>query len=343
MTINSICIRNIFIIAILVLSVGCSNTPESESDTASQVQDSVKVEEKVEKKDITAENIIVKKDLLYDKYTLEDEYPYKDTTRMFQWDKIKGRLAFLESIQQEPATWAILQNYRNLNGEAPLVKEYKRNEYKRVVDTFGVERYQSVPLYLVADTLRGERYGQDGSLVKLISKSDSTSNFVEVETLEFKGKWAIPKKYIKPLPDTTTFKKAIVVDVTNQNVATMEKTDSAWLVRSMNPVTTGMHKPPYQKETPTGLFIIQEKKNKMFYLVDGTSDIAGFAPFASRFSDGGYLHGVPVNDPEGKLIEYSQSLGTTPRSHMCVRNATSHAEFIYGWAPVEQTVVFVID
>ena len=51
----------------------------------------------VEKK-LTAEQIQITKDLLYDQYTLEDTYPYKDTTRQFQWDKIKERLALLEAF-----------------------------------------------------------------------------------------------------------------------------------------------------------------------------------------------------------------------------------------------------
>lgn len=109
-------------------------------------------------KKLTAEQIQITKDLLYDQYTLDDIYPYKDTTRQFQWDKIKERLALLENIQLQPSTWAILQNYKNRNGEAPLVRSFKRNAYGRVADTLGIERYQSVPLYLLTDTLVPERY-----------------------------------------------------------------------------------------------------------------------------------------------------------------------------------------
>ncbi|KAA4668286.1 L,D-transpeptidase, partial [Bacteroides ovatus] len=50
-----------------------------------------------------------------------------------------------------------------------------------------------------------------------------------------------------------------------------------------------------------------------------------------------------VNAPRKTQIEYSPSLGTTPRSHMCVRNATSHAKFIYDWAPVNETIIFVLE
>lgn len=151
------------------------------------------------------------------------------------------------------------------------------------------------------------------------------------------------RKYVKPIADSVTFDKAIFVDVTNQNIATLEHAGSKWLVRSMNPATTGQHRPPYAQETPLGIFVVQEKKARMIYLVDGSKETGGFAPYASRFTNGGYIHGVPVNAPRKSLIEYSPTLGTTPRSHMCVRNATSHAKFVYDWAPVNETIVFVFD
>ena len=72
-------------------------------------------------------------------------------------------------------------------------------------------------------------------------------------------------------------------------------------------------------------------------------DLKFVAPYANRFTNGAYIHGVPVNAPRKSLIEYSPSLGTIPRSHMCVRNATSHAQFVYDWAPVNETIVFVLE
>ena len=44
-------------------------------------------------KDIKPEDIRLDKELLYDKHSLKDTYPYKDTTRHFQCEKIKERLA----------------------------------------------------------------------------------------------------------------------------------------------------------------------------------------------------------------------------------------------------------
>ncbi|MDL2265338.1 L,D-transpeptidase [Parabacteroides sp. OttesenSCG-928-G07] len=316
----------------------CTPHVNSDSEKDSILQDSM-VQHEIEAAKPLVE-IKIRKELLYDSYTLEDEYPYQDTVRSFQWDKIHDALFFIDSVQLEPTTWAVLQNYKNRNREAPLVKEFTRNEYKRVTDAFGVERYQSVPLFLTTDTITGERYGRDGTPVKLLGE---TGGFYHVKTLNFDGDWLVPKRYVKVLGDTVAYNHVVVVDRKNQNITTLEKVGKEWLVRSMNPATTGVHSPPYAKPTPLGLFVIQEQKPKMIYLKDGSTETGGFAPWASRFSNGGYIHGVPVNAPGTSLVEYSATLGTIPRSHMCVRNVTSHAKFIYDWAPVEASFVYVLE
>lgn len=35
----------------------------------------------------------------------------------------------------------------------------------------------------------------------------------------------------------------------------------------------------------------------MIFLKDGSAATGGFAPYASRFNNGGYIHGVPTNAP----------------------------------------------
>ena len=127
------------------------------SETASP--DSMEVEEILpfERKPLTAADIILAKELLFDKYTLKDEYSYQDTVRSFKWDAIRKCLAFIENLQYDANRWAIFQNYKNVNREAPLVRKYTQNVYRRIADTLGVERYQSVPLYLPSDTLVPER------------------------------------------------------------------------------------------------------------------------------------------------------------------------------------------
>ena len=340
-------IATVFLLFGLLGFSSCVQNTLKETSFESDMQDSIltiliKKERLILKPKLFLEDIKIKKGLLYNQHTLEDVYPYKDTTRVFQWDKIQKRLFYLDSIQLESATWGILQNYKNRNGEAPLVKNFVRNIYNRVADTLGVERYQSVPLYFINDSLVAERYGRDGSLVKVINNIDS-SNFVQIENCNFEGEWLVPKKYIKILSDTVVFRKAIFVDRINQNISTLEKVDSIWFVRSMNPATTGIRRPPYAQVTPVGLFVIQERKPKMIFLKDGSDETGGFAPWASRFTNGAYLHGIPVNVPRTEPIEFSWSLGTTPKSHMCVRNATSHSKFIYDWASVDSSVVFIFD
>lgn len=86
-------------------------------------------------KDIKPEDIRLDKELLYDKHTLEDTYPYKDTTRHFQWEKIKERLALLENIRKKPAQWCILQNYKNRTGEASDI-EVVNDNIQRMVEKY---------------------------------------------------------------------------------------------------------------------------------------------------------------------------------------------------------------
>lgn len=332
----------LFLITSLCALTCCTTKTGQDPSVGESLPDSSRVET-VKAVETPPPLIEIEKAFLYDKHTLVDSYPYKDTTRSFQWEKIRERLSALEAIQKRSARWAILRNYKNLNGEAPLVKTYNRDAYNRIADTLGVERYQSVPLYLLDDTIIPEVYGRDGSLVR-VKALDDDSRFARIETVYDEAKeWLIPKKYLREMGDTVAFTKAIFVDRTNQNIATLEHAGSKWLVRSMNPATTGRHKPPYAQETPLGMYVLQEKKKRMIFLVDGSRETGGFAPYASRFTNGAYVHGVPVNAPRTGLIEYSPSLGTTPRSHMCVRNATSHAQFVYDWGIINETIVFVFD
>lgn len=329
--------KRIFIVicGILIVSGACVNKKKNHDDPI----DTITLHSEEEK--YTPIKIIIEKQLQYDKYTLADTFPYKDTVRFFQWDKIREKLRIVDSIQMEHVTWGVLQNKSNVNGEAPLVAEWHRDDYKRVSDRNNVERYQGIPLYGEADAQTPELYGRDGSPVRII-QSDTTDRVV-VETINFEGRWNVPKKYVKNISDTVTFHRVAVVDRTMQTIATFEKSGDKWLVRSMNPATTGARRPPYQMPTPLGIFVVQEKKPRMLYTHDGSSVIAGYAPWASRFSNGGYVHGVPLNSVNAPQVEWSASLGTTPRSHMCVRNVTSHAKFFYDWARVFNSLVIVIE
>ena len=327
---------------------GCYNTPqntesmESEQDSIALPPPEVAEESVVEIiPPLLPEDILLTKELLYDKYTLEDVYPYQDTTRSFKWETIRRSLAFVENVQQNPTRWVVMQNYKNQNLYPPLVKKYKYNKARLVSDTLGVSRYQSVPLYAPEDTITPELYGPDGSIAAYLGEEGS---FVRVKPLLIEKEWMVPKRYLYELADSVFFSHVIVVDRKDQNIATLEFVERGkWKIRSMNPATTGKHNPPYGQETPLGIFVLQQKKRNMYFWKDGTREIGGYAPYASRFTNGAHIHGVPVNKPATKQIEYSWSLGTTPRSHMCVRNATSHAQFIYDWAPTWSSLVIVLE
>lgn len=285
---------------------------------------------------LSAHAIEIEKQFLYDKYTLNDAYLYKKENRQFQWEVIKRKLDSLQNFMNKNERFAVLINYKNWRGVAPLAQDTTIDEYGSITDKYGVPKNQSIPLYNGGVV---ERYAKDGSLVTIV---DSIGAKYVIRHSYLEGEWFIPKKYVKPIP-AKEFKKVIFVDRKNQNIATLELVDTVWYVRSMNPATTGQHKPPYQRSTPLGIYVMQNKLQKMIYYEDGTKKIGGYAPYANRFCCGGYIHGVPVNLPKTALIEYSTTLGTTPRSHMCVRNATSHAKFIYDWTDIYETLIFVIE
>jgi hypothetical protein len=104
-------------------------------------------------------------------------------------------------------------------------------------------------------------------------------------------------------------------------------------------------------KTPLGDFMAQERVSKFYYYADGTKNIAGYAPYAIRFSGGGYMHGVPrdfKHSASGKRIdpgitEAIYTLGTTPQSHMCVRNYSSYAKFLYDRFVKGQWAVIVFE
>lgn len=290
----------------------------------------------------------IKKAFLYDKYTLKDSYPYKSGERRFQWEKINVFLDSLDSACQRYIVYGVLQNYKNANGIAPVFPGSPKDAFGVLTDTFGIERVQAIPLYEDTDSVALTRYGRDGALVIIEPDTASRSvapdaaGYLRVTPLSVRKTYKVHEEYLKTI-GPVCFSKVICVDVTNQNVATLEKSDSVWLVRSMNPITSGLDHPPFKRSTPVGVFLVLEQITKMYYYKDGTSTIAGFAPWATRFCGGAYLHGVPVNYPSQNIVEYSATLGTTPRSHRCVRNASSHALFIYDWAHPFDTLVLVIN
>lgn len=285
---------------------------------------------------IFSNEIILKKELTYNRYTLDHFYKYKNISRKFQWKKIEDKILAIDIFKEKYPKIGTLRNFRNSNENPPQLENFLTSPER---DQYGVRRYQGIPLYQSLNK-KPIRYAWDGSLVGILEEKN---NFVKIKIEGINGEWWTYKRYIRPIPNTPT-NKLIFVDRKNQNIVTLEKDNDIWLIRSMNPATTGLNKLPHNYPTPLGTFVIQDKKPKMYYLKLGTvSEIAGFAPYATRFSGGGYIHGIPVELPRTDIIEYSPTLGSTPRSRMCIRNASSHAKFVYEWANPLSTLMIVIE
>ena len=115
-------------------SAGCGKQELEEPPAGTrnvQTADSAMACRPASKRKVTADDIKITKELLFDRYTPEkDVYPYGDTVRSFKWKTIRQCLAFIENMQQEKVHWAVFRNYKNQNGEAPVVRRFVRNAYR---------------------------------------------------------------------------------------------------------------------------------------------------------------------------------------------------------------------
>jgi lipoprotein-anchoring transpeptidase ErfK/SrfK len=258
--------------------------------------------------------------------------------RTFQFERMHEELENTKR-QVDGHVTAYISNYKNYAGTAPLLNG-------RSIDDFGYRRYQSAPGYVEPDKKSYFRYLPDGLLLNVLEETDT---FFRVKPVSFDGEYYVEKKYLSFKNSIQELTQVTVVDRENQNGATFAYRDGTWVMVSYTFVTTGMQG-QYSLPTPLGHYMAIQKRDRFLYYADGTQEIDGYAPYAIRFSGGGYIHGVPVQyriegarkiDPGMK--EYLHTIGTTPRSHMCVRNYTSHAKFLYDWMEIGQSAVIVIE
>ncbi|QOR36823.1 L,D-transpeptidase [Clostridium sp. 'deep sea'] len=260
------------------------------------------------------------------------------TPRKFQFNKMQAEVADLQKLLRE-GELHFIRNYKNYNGASPRIN----NEN---VDEYGFRHTHSAPAYLQADINSSFRYIPDGILVRVL---EEINDFYYVNVPTFEGNYYVPKQYINLNESLKQLKKVIVVDRSQQNEATFEVDNEQLNLISYTIATTGV-KADYSFVTTLGMYKTLEKKDRFQYLKKGTSEIAGYAPYAIRFTGGAYTHGVPVNyivengeQKDPGHIEYLQTIGTFPRSSMCVRNFTSHAQFMYDWIDIENGAVIVIE
>lgn len=259
-------------------------------------------------------------------------------TRRFRVKEVEKLFKKLKTEVDNNST-AYISNYKNINGSAPLYNG-------KSTDKYGARRYQAAPGYITPDYESEFRYFPDGALISVLEEKD---NFLKVKALNFSGMYWIPRKYVSFENSIEELSKIVVIDRKNQNETVFEYSEDKWSLVSYALATTGQ-KGRYKLETPLGYYMAIQKRPSFLYYGDGTKKIAGFAPYATRFTGGMYIHGIPTNFKyiEGKRInpgarETSSTIGTTPLSHGCVRNNTSHAKFLYDWLDIGESAIIVID
>lgn len=284
--------------------------------------------------------------------------------RTFRFDGMVERAERLRRFVKDHEMAAI-DNYKNRNGYPPPNRG--RNE-----DDRGILRSQSAPAYLSPDTESEMQYLEDGRLVAVLADH---GDYVEVLSYDDKRTYFVPAQYIDRKHPLEVLDQVAIVDIAQQNQVVLSHEEGRWRLLSMTYATTGADT-EYKEPTVPGHYKVIETRSKFLYLDDITEEIAGYAPYATRFNGGAYIHGVPVNfqlieetriltpallDEEGKVIrpavtekvvvdrvdpgmaENLSTLGTDPRSHKCVRNATSHAKWLYDWVKIGRSAVIAFE
>jgi hypothetical protein len=282
--------------------------------------------------------------------------------RAFQIAKAYQHVLAMQQTADLPGT-ARVSNYKNRNGKPPLLPN------KKDVDSYGYRRDQAAPAYLMPDKASSFRYTPDGTLVRILG---TKGDFTQVYIVTFDEVRYIPTKYIygQKTDVIKSLTQALVIDRKNQNIIVFECTKGKWNVVSYCFVSTGKNS-GYSLPTPVGTFAAIEKKRpgkyglgEFWYLADGVDPnsgdlkFEGYAPYAIRFTGGAYTHGLPKGVsystdpvtgestlimPSSRTYESSTCLGTSPQSHMCVRNYTSHAKFMWEWVKIGSAGVIVIE
>ena len=282
-------------------------------------------------------------ELEYEKYLIPYPYVYnyQGEERVFRFQDMIEK-ASTAAAESEKGILTYVSNYKDENGRAPLYKG-------KTVDADGTLRGAAAPAYPTLTDQEEFDYLPDGTLVRILERHlKEDPEFSKIYSILDQKEYYMPNKYLQLDRQLEEIKKVIVVDLTNQTIAALEKeirqqyfkeanaylrTD--WKIISYSKATTGKLG-YYHQPTPVGYFYAMEKKPFFYYLVDGTNVIGGQEPWAIRFTAGAYVHGM-------SLGEYSPAIGTVPLSHKCVRNYTSHARFLYDWYEEDRTIVIVIE
>ncbi|MDP0488199.1 MAG: L,D-transpeptidase, partial [Fusobacterium sp. JB020] len=212
---------------------------------------------------------------------------------------------------------------------------YKPNPYNkdmnREKDKYGVSLDQNIIGKYEPENLT--LHVPDRSIMAVLSEGKKYA-MVDIEGIK-ESPIKIEKSYITTRPNIGKgFKKAIAVDLKNQNLGIFEKINGEWTLISYIYGKTGLES-TLGFETPRGSFVVPNVKYEMEYR-DNFGRDSGMARYAIRFSGGGYLHGTPLEHVEDKnkdffLDEKERGLGTYRGTRKCIRNTEEHARFLFDW------------
>jgi len=266
--------------------------------------------------------------------------------REFRFERSKERLERLEKFITENISEgreiASVNSYLPNPDNKGLMRE--RDKYGNVEDQSAKGDYNGTKVFVadrtivaiherVADKYRVEKIGGEEPFLDIVTYRISKN----------------PK--IDEMP-----KKAIVIDIKNQNFIVYEKEEDRWEIISYALSKTGAES-KLGFRTPRGEFIVPMAKRVMIYN-DSEGEKQGYANYAIRFSGGGYIHGTPFNLEEEEELERHRklkesTLGSYPGTRKCVRNDIIHARFLFEWVvgdvegsknhqKVEENVVVIV-
>jgi len=232
-----------------------------------------------------------------------------------------------------------LETFINVNKKKGLklvsTHSYKPNPYNkdmnRKKDKYGVSLDQNIIGKYEPENLT--LHVPDRSIMAVLSEGKKYA-MVDVEGIK-ESPIKIEKNYITTRPNIARgFKKAIAVDLRNQNLGMFQKINGQWTLVSYIYGKTGLES-TLGFETPRGSFVVPNVKYEMEYR-DNFGRDSGMARYAIRFSGGGYLHGTPLEHVEDKnkdffLDEKERGLGTYKGTRKCIRNTEEHARFLFDW------------
>ncbi len=250
--------------------------------------------------------------------------------REFDWQDMMKRVNrtndFIKKALSEKKKIYVLEDYIPLGGGEGTAK-----------DRYGNRENQSEKGYL-SNSFQEYINIPDRSIMTITGETDK---YIKVKIDVYDGKEYYLKKesrnLLKDSKITEEIDRFIYVDRHSQTEMVIERNKGAsqWNVITSSFVTTGKDTTT-SYATPYGTFLIAHSKPVMYYTNTGSSEIAGDAKYAVRFSGGGYMHGIPsLFEPkdtrEQRRAATAKKIGTYPESHKCIRHFDDQIKFIYDW------------